>query len=156
MNDDKLKATARQKFHEYLSSTGKRRTTERDAILDCVMTTSGHFSIEDLRDSSAQCGVRVSLATVYNTLELLVDCGLVMQHRFDNKMSRYEKMQGTSSHHHLVCTVCGKIKEVRDNEMLATIESKRYRTFYPSYFSLTIFGICSTCHRKAARDKHRQ
>jgi Fur family ferric uptake transcriptional regulator len=155
MNDDKLKAIARQKFHEYLSSSGKRRTTERDAILDCVMTTSGHFSIEDLCDHTTQHGLRVSLATVYNTLQLLVECGLVMRHRFDNKMSRYEKMQGTSSHHHLVCTVCGKIKEVRDSDMLSTIAAKRYRTFFPAYFTLTTYGVCSTCHRKSSHDKHK-
>jgi Fur family ferric uptake transcriptional regulator len=155
MNDDKLKATARQKFLQYLTSTGKRRTNEREAILDCVMSIDGHFSIEGLRDYVSKHGPLVSLATLYNTLDLLVDCGLVTQHRFDNKMSRYEKTLGASSHHHLICNICGKIKEVRDTELMNAIEAKRYRTFYPTHFALTIYGVCSTCHRKASRVKHK-
>jgi Fur family ferric uptake transcriptional regulator len=156
MDDDKILNAARQTFHEYLIAKKKRCTSERNAILDCVMSSNNHFCIEEICEQTERNGMHVALATVYNTLELLVDCGLVVRHHFDNKNSKYEKTQGNIGHHHLVCTSCGKIKEMRDSEIFNLLNNKRYRTFYPAYFSLTIYGICSTCHRRAGLKKSKQ
>ena len=57
---------------------------------------------------------RVSLATVYNTLDLLLEAGLLIKHQFDGQPAEYEKSIGTTIHNHAVCTICGHVKEFTD------------------------------------------
>lgn len=144
---------AHRLFDEYLRRNHKRRTSERVALLDCVLATKGHFSVEALCSMVEQAGVRVSVATVYNTVELLVDCGLVVRHRFDSKSSRYEKAMSGGNHHHLVCTRCGKIKEMRDADLDRHLAFKRYVGFTPTYFAVNIYGVCAACRRKSKKEK---
>ncbi len=77
-------------FTRYLHSKKMRKTPERFAILDRVAATDEHFSIEDFYDGIESKGFHVSRATIYNTIQLLVDCGLVRCHRFGNSSSKYE------------------------------------------------------------------
>lgn len=156
MGEDKNnKYSASEKFTEYLSRHNKRRTAERFAILDCVMSLSDHFSVENLGERLEQQGFHVSRTTLYSTVELLSDCGLVRRHRFDGGTALYERIVGDSNHHHLICSRCGKIKEVRDASLSAEISSKRYAGFAVGYYSLNIYGLCRTC-QKRSRKKARQ
>lgn len=148
MSSDKNKAQYTQVFSDYLARTKRRKTPERFIILDCAMSQPGHFSIEDLCGRLAGMGFCVAVATVYNTLELLTDCGLLLRHRFANK-SVYEAAGLAAGHHHLICTQCGRVKEVRDPFVANYFQTKKYPAFTPSSFSVTIFGICSGCSRKA-------
>ncbi|MDO4320683.1 MAG: Fur family transcriptional regulator [Bacteroidales bacterium] len=155
MSQSKSPTQPQERFAEYLRSHNKRRTAERYAILERAMRMQGHFSVEEL------CGVlrddeyRVATTTVYSTLELIVDCGMLVRHRFNDKATLYEKAGGVrgACHHHLICTECGKIKEARDPELTAMIESRRFQGFDTAYFSLNIYGVCSACRRKARRRK---
>lgn len=147
MSADKNRLSATQVFSDYLARTHRRRTPERFIILDCVMSMQGHFSIEELCRRLADDEFPVATATVYNTLELLTDCGLLLRHRFGNK-SIYESSRAAVGHSHLICTQCGRIKEVKDPFVTNYFESKRYSAFTPSSFSITVFGTCSACARK--------
>ncbi len=146
-------------FARYLRSSGRRSTPERKAVLERVLAMPGHFSAEKLRESLYASGYPVSAATIYSTLELLVDCGLAARHRFARGASEcmlYERItlgQRASGHHHLVCTACGKITEMRDPELTAMIKAKRFTAFEAQYFSLNIYGICGACKRKQRRRK---
>lgn len=140
-------------FTRYLHSKKMRKTPERFAILDRVAATDEHFSIEDFYDGIESKGFHVSRATVYNTIQLLVDCGLVRCHRFGNSSSKYEFVEAGTSHHHLICTKCGRIREVKDPDIAKVLKAKRYSTFNTSYFSLYVYGICSRCSRKARTQK---
>ncbi len=135
---------------KYLKSSGNRRiTSERYAILDEVMRTQGHFDAEGLYYRLISNGAKVSRATVYNTLELLQNCGLVSKYRFTENSSRYERSYGRPHHHHLICLECGDIIELV-NERLERLQNElcTERNFYPQSSTVQIFGTCSKCKKK--------
>ena len=93
-------------------------------------------------------GTRISKATVYNTLDLLQECGLVSKYRFAENSSRYEKAFGRPHHHHLVCLQCGDIIEFV-NDRLNRIQEDvcSEKNFVPQSSSLQIFGTCAKCRK---------
>ena len=134
----------------YLKSTGKLRATpERFAVLDAVMQIQGHSDAEGLYYRLITSGVRISKATVYNTLDLLQNCGLVAKYRFAENTSRYEKAFGRPHHHHLICLKCGDIIEFV-NEKLEWIQNEACseENFIPQSSTLQIFGTCSKCKKE--------
>ena len=135
---------------KHLRTGGKLRATpERFAILDEVLNTQGHFDAESLYYRLITGGVKVSKATVYNTLELLQDCGLVSKYRFAENTSRYEKAFGKPRHHHLICLSCGDIIEfVSDRLERIQDEVCEEKDFTPQSTTLQIFGTCSRCGKK--------
>ena len=143
----------RQRFDEYLRRTGKRRTAERSAILMAVLGLDGHFSAESLGEQLRQKDFPVSGATVYSTLELLVDFGVLIKQRFSNKACLYEKASTAPgiNHHHLICTECGKIKEQRDPAIARQINERHFAGFSQSYYTLNIYGVCNACARKKSK-----
>lgn len=154
MVDEKNKIPAKNKFTLYLKDKKLRKTPERFAILDRIFSLSSHFDIESLYSMLEDDSYHVSKATIYNTIELLIDCGLVRRHSFDNRQSKYEKVVTTSpNHHHLICTECGKIKEVKDNDFQAYMNAKKYNAFTTTYYQLYVYGICNNCIRKKKRMK---
>ena len=156
MTDDKAVISARHRLTEYLDSKKLRKTPERFAILDLVFSHNDHFRIATLyAQVEARC-YRVSRSTVYNTMELFCECGIVRKHQFGSQLSLYEKVVGASSgnHHHLICTECGKIKEIKDADLMRYISMHKYGKFNASYFMLYVYGICSTCaKRKKSKNK---
>ncbi len=152
MSGNKQTLSATELFNDYLRSNNKRRTGERFAILERVSRIAGHFSADSLFKTMCDDGYHVSQGTVYSTLELLVECGLVTRHRFSGKANLYEKSTvNTPTHHHLICTVCGKIKEIKDTDINAIITSKRFPAFTQTSFALNIYGICNVCARRQRR-----
>lgn len=154
MSNQKEPEQSREILSRYLAATGRRRTAERYAVLDSLRSSAGHLSAEQLRAAMLDAGYRVSVATVYSALELLVECGLAARQRFSGSVSLYEYSapgRRAVSHHHLICTRCGKVTEMRDPDISAMIEAKRFTSFSPQYFTLNIYGICRTCVRRKKR-----
>lgn len=143
-----MKASARTTFTEYLQGKKLRKTPERYAILDKVCDMTEHFHIDTLYSELETASYHVSLATVYNTMDLLIDCGLVRRHQFNNQPAQYEKVSGVGNHHHLICTQCGRIKDVKDQELLKMMNARRYPAFHTSYFAINVYGVCSRCQRR--------
>ena len=142
--------TAHEILTKHLKSRGNHRATpERFAILDAVLQSQGHFDAENLYYRLMTNGTKVSKATVYNTLDLLIECGLVSKYRFDENISRYEKAFGRPHHHHLICLECGDIIEFV-NEKLEHIQEDvcLEKNFKPQNSTLQVFGTCSKCRRK--------
>ncbi len=148
MTDDKAKAAAHAAFTQYMTAHKLRRTPERYAILAEVFGIASHFSIDSLHGQLEEEGYHVSRATVYNTIELLIDAGLVRRHTFGSQAPQYEKITGISRHYHLVCTACGRVKEIKDTEFDSRLETRRYAAFHPAYADLNVYGTCSGCMRK--------
>jgi Fur family ferric uptake transcriptional regulator len=133
---------------KHLKSGNHRSTPERFAVLDAVLQSQGHFNAESLYYRMISNGVKISKATVYNTLELLQECGLVSKYRFGESTSRYEKAFGRPHHHHMICLECGDILEfVSDKLERIQEELCNEMTFSPQSSSLQIFGTCSKCKK---------
>ena len=127
--EENVKEKVKQILTEYLQASGKRKTPERYAILDAIYSISGHFDIESLLAYMGQHGrFRVSRATLYNTIDLLVEANLVIKHQFGNS-SQYERAYKNKNHHHLICTECGKVTEFEDGSLEQAVNSAKLKKF---------------------------
>ena len=154
MDNQNVKDTVKQILTEYLHAHGHRKTPERYAILETIYSINGHFDIDTLYSLMAdQENFRVSRATLYNTIILLINARLVIKHQFGNS-SQYEKCYNRDTHHHLICTQCGKVTEFQDTELQQAIEHTRLNRFTLSHYSLYMYGLCSKCDRANKRKKN--
>jgi Fur family ferric uptake transcriptional regulator len=113
-------------FSAYLVQNGHRKTPERFAILSEIYGYNGHFDVETLYEKMKSNNYRVSRATLYNTIELLLACNLVTKHQFGKNLAQYEKAHGSKQHDHLIFTDSNEVKEFCDpriQQIKTTIES---------------------------------
>ena len=98
-------------FQNYLKNGKNRITPERFEVLDAALEHEGHFGADDLYIVMKNKKSQVSRATVYNTLELLVQCDLLKKRNFGDNITRYESSLKKQIHDHLICMDCGRIVE---------------------------------------------
>jgi len=140
--------SAKEKLAQYLRQAKLRPTRERHLLLEEIMHTNGHFDADQFNATLVAKGLKVSRATVYNTLDLFVKCGLISKYRFSENHSRYEKAFGRPRHDHLICLECGSIIEfVSDKLDRIQRDVCRAKNFTMRNATLQIFGVCSACRK---------
>ncbi len=100
--DSDIQFKVREIFSTYLSKKEHRKTPERFAILSEIYDINGHFDIEGLYINMKNKNYRVSRATLYNTIDLLLNCELIRRHQFGKNMSYFEKSYGFKQHDHII------------------------------------------------------
>ena len=149
LNTGKLEEV-KKLFTAHLENKGLRKTGERYAILEEIYARSGHFDVDELYAGMKGRGLQVSRATVYNTLDLLVEQGLVSKHQFGRNLAQYEKSYGYRQHDHVICTECHKVVEFCDPRIhsIQTMVGDLLN-FHILHHSLNLYGICGDCRAQA-------
>lgn len=130
-------------LREFLKKGQNRITPERFEVMDSALDYDGHFSADDLYVIMKNKKSRVSRATVYKTLELLVQCDLLSKRNFGDNMTRYESSFKKQIHDHLICMDCGRIVEFT-NSSLENIPQQLSKNlgFNFENYSFNIFARC--------------
>ncbi len=147
--DSSVREMARRRFQEYLRSHRLKVTSERWDVLDEVLGSQDHFDARGIVRRIRSHGRRVSRATVYRTLDLLVDARLVSKLEFGDGEAHYEFLFGRDQHEHLVCLRCGRIIEFTSDAIGKALEAIAAQfDFGARTRSVQVYGECSRCRRE--------
>jgi Fur family ferric uptake transcriptional regulator len=144
---------AHEELRRFLKRAEHRITPERFEILDYAIDYEGHFGADDLYVKMKNANCNISRATIYNTVDLLANCGILSKRNFGENKTRFESNIGKKSHDHLICVNCGAIKEFTEPRIEKIIkEVSNEIGFDVSGYSFNIFGKCSNpnCRKKNA------
>ncbi len=136
----------KENFQDFILSKGLRTTKKRNEIFDEVLKTEGHFDPDELYMRLKQKGSKVSRASVYRTIPLLVEIGLIEEVERVDKHAHYERVSVESHHDHMICMKCGRVIEFYSPtlEMLQDELCLR-ENFTKVRHSLEIYGVCNKC-----------
>ncbi len=141
---------ALEDFRAYLRDHNLPVTLQRQAVAEVVLLSDSHQSAEEISEELGRRGHAVGTATIYRTLDVLVRSGLVVERDFGEGFKRYEPARGIPQHEHLICTMCGRVDELRDErlERMTTVLAETHG-FSRQRHRLVIYGICADCQQGA-------
>ncbi len=151
MNANKKKKPSELEiFRNFLKRHGLRYTPERETIIREIFSTHEHFDVDSLYIAMRHKGQRVSKASIYRLIPLLIKANLIEEVFFDSGQMHYEHIYGHEHHCHLRCQECRRIEEFSD-ERVAEIEKELGEKFNYKILrhKLEVIGICSRCQKKA-------
>jgi Fur family ferric uptake transcriptional regulator len=145
------------KFRAYIKAEGLRKTPERETIIEEIFSIHDHFDVDELFLRLRNKRKRVSKASLYRTIPLLIESGLIKEVYFEDGHLHYEQIYGHKHHCHLRCTACGKIIEFADEEAVKIQEriSKKYG-FVITAHRFELGGYCPQCAQRAGTQKEQK
>ncbi len=154
-----IQQTVKKIFTDYLERKSHRKTEERFTILEEVYNLDDHFDVESLFLYMKNKDYSISRATIYNTIELLMDCDLITKHQFGKNTARFERSHSFRQHDHLICSDCEHVFEFCDPR-IQQIQSMigEILNFAVTNHSLNLFGKCNeladkgTCKHKKVNE----
>ena len=149
-------------FQQFLKSRGLKSTRQRDDIVRTFLEAGAHLSAEEIYQRVRQRQPGIGYATVYRTLKLLSEHGLVSSRRFGERTARFEQRAEGKHHDHLICLRCGRIVEF-ESERIENLQSRiaRRQGFRIFDHRLELYGHCAQCRQEkespadGAREKER-
>jgi Fur family ferric uptake transcriptional regulator len=150
---DRLRAD----LEAYMTRRGLRSTEQRRVIIDTFFESTEHITIDTLLREVRAVDARVGYATVYRTMKLLTESGVVQEHKFGDGFTRYELSDEDAHHDHLICMECGKITEFEEPaiEELQQKVAKKHG-FLVRAHKHEMYGVCADCQSKAAGGRARR
>jgi Fur family transcriptional regulator, ferric uptake regulator len=146
--------TERRQFIDFIRSRGMRVTPERMALLEEIYRQHGHIDAEQILDGLRAAGEKVSRATVYRNLDLLMEAGLVQRQRLGRDRYLYEHVHTGQSHDHLGCRECGRVVEFVSPSIQAMLnEICRAHGFSNESRQIQVLGLCRACADAAAEEE---
>ena len=141
--DEKLVQEKEAGFAQFIQEQGLKTTRQRNTIVSVFFRLRGHISVEELLVEVKRVNPRIGYATVYRTLHLLVESGLVEERRFGDGLARYEGHSDVEHHDHMICLECGQISEFYNPRLEALQEQLAKENNFKIYrHSLELYGIC--------------
>ena len=139
-----MNAEIKTKFDEFIQKRGMRRTTQRDTIVEAAFANEDHFTAEELLGKARRLDPKTSRATLYRTISLLVECGLLKEIDLGRDECVYDpNFLDSPDHNHLICVDCGKVVEFADDNAALLIDCLTRRLgFRPSSKSMRIEACC--------------
>jgi Fur family ferric uptake transcriptional regulator len=139
------------RFRAWMAERRLPLTPQRFAIADLLLNSDRHLSAEELIAALAAQGLKVGTATVYRTIDVLLESGFIVERNRGEGFRRFEPNRALPHHEQLLCTVCGRVEEFRD----AALERMTHRLadahgFVRERHRLVIYGTCADCRRTAA------
>jgi len=140
-------------FSEYLKNKGLRNTAERNAIFTAVCRTNDIFTLEMIGQHLEESNFRVSRASVYNTIELLLEANIVVRHQFAGTIIQYELKHIAEQYHYTICSRCNAVRKIKNEKLKRLFSDYKIPRFTLEHYSLQFYGICSKCKFRLAQEE---
>ncbi len=136
-------------FHSYLRQSGRKKTYQKDLILETFLNTEGHLSVEEIYALVKKRDKKVGIVTVFRTLKTLKACGIAREITLDDGLTRFEHSYHHPHHHHIVCTKCHRVIEFvcPELERIQNEIVQKYN-FEPERHLFQTYGLCEDCREK--------
>jgi Fur family ferric uptake transcriptional regulator len=140
-------------FSEYLKNNKLRNTAERNAIFSKICSMENLFTLDIIWQQLEDENFHVSRASVYNTMELLLNAKIVVRHQFAYTQVFYELKHLSDNHHYTVCLDCGTVQRYENKKLNDILLEYKIKKFTTEHYSLYFYGMCSKCKYKKIREE---
>jgi Fur family ferric uptake transcriptional regulator len=138
-------------FSEYLKNNKLRNTAERSAIFTKICSMEDLFTLDAIWQQLEHENFHVSRASVYNTMELLLNAKIVVRHQFAYTQVFYELKHLSDDHHYTICSDCGTVQRHENKKLTHILLGYKIKKFTTGHYSLYFYGTCSKCKYKQIR-----